>query len=180
MHCSQHPSINPSDALICFGSTRGCASHVSHSPSLCFSRAFLQAVLPSVFPCVACNTRYLSPSNIYLLSIAHLRSVYILSICMRPQITSVMGSHSAEISTDVGNLSAWEWLPQCTATHLQSTASFGSRGCNSHRTEPELSFFYISTVEEYVYKTGGNIQMSHLMPSHGVSRFLIELFSHRG
>lgn len=57
---------------------------------------------------VACNTRYLSPSNIYLLSIVHLRSVYILSICMRPEITSVMASHSAEISADVGNLSAWE------------------------------------------------------------------------
>lgn len=85
-----------------------CLTCVSHCGFVCFSSTLLQAVLPSVFPGVACNTRYLSPSNIYLLSIVHLRSVYILSICMRPEITSVMASHSTEISIDVGNLSAWE------------------------------------------------------------------------
>lgn len=85
-----------------------CLTCVLLSEFVCFSSALLQAVLPSVFPRVACNTRYLSPSNIYLLSIVHLRSVYILSICMRPEITSVMANHSAEISADVGNLSAWE------------------------------------------------------------------------
>lgn len=65
-----------------------CLAYVSLSKFVCFSSTLLQAVLPSVFARVACNTRYLSPSNIYLLSIVHLRSVYILSICMRPEITS--------------------------------------------------------------------------------------------
>lgn len=70
------PSINSSVALICSGSARGRATHVSRSPILCvFSSALLLPVRPSVFPCVACDTRYLSPSNIYQLSIVHLRSV---------------------------------------------------------------------------------------------------------
>lgn len=135
----RRPSINSSVALICSGSARGRATHVSRSPILCvFSSALSLPVRPSVFPCVACDTRYLSPSNIYQLSIVHLRSVYISAICMRPEITSVMASHSTEISPDVGNLSAWESLPQCTAAHLQSTASFGSGGCDGHPAEPEL------------------------------------------
>lgn len=101
----QHPSINSFDALICSGS----ALHVSCTLALCvFSGTLLQPFRPSVFPCVACNTRYLSPSNIYPLSIVHLRSVYMSAICMRPEITSVMASHSTEISPDAGNLSAWE------------------------------------------------------------------------
>lgn len=101
----QRPSINSFDALICSGS----ALHVCCTLALCvFPSTLLQPVRPSVFPCVACNTRYLSPSNIYPLSIVHLRSVYMSAICMRPEITSVMASHSTEISPDVGNLSAWE------------------------------------------------------------------------
>lgn len=124
---------------------------MSRSPRLCVSaapgrRPSFHLSLPA-WPGTHANS---SPSNIYQLSMVHLRSVEMWSICMQPEITSVMASRSAEISADVGNLSAGERFPRCTAAHLQSTASFGGRGCDSHRSEPEFSFFYISSVTEFL------------------------------
>lgn len=109
MQRSQHPGINSADVLSCFGSARGCASHMSRSPSLCVSpvlycRPSFHLSLPA-YPVTRATC--LHQISICCRSSTCALFIYCPFVCgLRSHL--VMTSHFAEISADVGNLSAWE------------------------------------------------------------------------
>lgn len=95
----QNTDINSTDGFICFGTPYVCTCVslpcVSACECACMCTSTLPwPVLPSIFHRAAYNTHHLSPSNIYLMPIVHLRCAYITCICMRPEIISVMASRS--------------------------------------------------------------------------------------